>query len=140
MLKVTPPLTTLTMGISEPNTPKAEPSPCSISSQHHNTEDCSTFKALYVNQRAQLAKEKRLCFRCLKHPATWPNRVIFEDDAEKKTANGLLSCLEIPSSYDLFSKYLTTVPTIIVKPRRCFTTQHSRQEFLIAALCLLFQL
>ena len=63
------PLTTLTMGVGEPNTPTAEPSPCSICSQRHNIEDCSTFKALNVNQRAQLAKEKRLCFRCLRHPS-----------------------------------------------------------------------
>ena len=58
------------MGVSEPNTPTADPSPCSISSQHHNIEDCSTFKALNVNQRAQLAKERRLCFRCLRHPSS----------------------------------------------------------------------
>ena len=63
------PLTTLTMGVGEPNTPTAEPSPCSICSQRHNIEDCSTFKALNVNQRAQLAKEKRLCFRCLRYPS-----------------------------------------------------------------------
>ena len=64
-----PPLTTLTTGVGEPNTPAAEQSPCSICSQRHNIEDCSTFKALNVNERAQLAKEKRLCFRCLKHPS-----------------------------------------------------------------------
>ena len=31
-----PPLTTLTTGVGEPNTPTAEPSPCSICSQRHN--------------------------------------------------------------------------------------------------------
>ena len=64
-----PPLITLTTGLGEPNTPTAEPSPCSICSQRHNIEDCSTFKALNVNQYAQLAKEKRLCFCCLRHPS-----------------------------------------------------------------------
>lgn len=57
------------MGVCKPNTPTAEPSPSSICSQRHNIEDCSTFKALNVNQRARLAKAKRLCFRCLRHPS-----------------------------------------------------------------------
>ena len=64
-----PPLTTLTTGVREPNTPTAEQSPCSICLQGHNIEDCCTFKALNVNKCAQLAKEKRLCFHCLRHPS-----------------------------------------------------------------------
>ena len=59
-----PPLTTLTTGIGEPNTPTAEPIPCSICSQRYNIEDCGTFKALNINQRAQLAKSCNLQGRC----------------------------------------------------------------------------
>ena len=80
-----PRLTTLTTGVGELNTSTAEQCPCSIFSQRHNIEDCSISKALNVNERAHLAKEKRLCFLASGTPPimiTWPNHVLFEDDAE----------------------------------------------------------
>lgn len=38
---------------------------CPVCCQGHNIEDCDTLKAMDVDQRAQAAKEKNLCFSCL---------------------------------------------------------------------------
>ena len=49
-------------GNREPTRP---PVNCPVCSQAHKVEDCPDFKRLDVDQRAQCAKEKNLCFRCL---------------------------------------------------------------------------
>ena len=59
--KETPPLTTLAMGANDGNKIKTGRKIVKI-------EECDTFKALNVDQRAQLAKQKSLCFRCLTYP------------------------------------------------------------------------
>ena len=66
--KETPPLTTLAMNANDGNKIKPEGRLCPICAHSHKIEECDTFKALNVDQRAQLAKEKSLCFRCLTYP------------------------------------------------------------------------
>ena len=55
-------LATRVNGNREPTRP---PVNCPVCSQAHKVEDCPHFKRLGVDQRAQCAKEKNLCFRCL---------------------------------------------------------------------------
>ena len=55
-------LTTRVNGNREPTRPLVN---CPVCSQAHKVEDCPDFKRLDVDQRAQCAKEKNLCFRCL---------------------------------------------------------------------------
>ena len=56
---------TLTTTVSGKREVTRPPVKCPVCSQVHKVEDCPDFKNLDVDQRAQRAKEKSLCFRCL---------------------------------------------------------------------------
>lgn len=50
---------------------KEQPPPCSAcpfcNSQHHNLENCSSFKKMTLKERKAFAQEARICFGCLCH-------------------------------------------------------------------------
>lgn len=56
---------TLTTRVDGNREPARTPVNCPVCSQAHKVEDCPDFKRLNVDQCAQCAKEKNLCFRCL---------------------------------------------------------------------------
>ena len=55
---------TLATGVMTGNQSLSTANNCLICNKKHKTEKCDKFIAMDVNQRAQLGKEKRLCFSC----------------------------------------------------------------------------
>ena len=62
---LSPSVSMLVPGVQDTKKTPIEGKRCLICSQSHQIENCETVRALDVNDRAQLAKEKKLCFRCL---------------------------------------------------------------------------